>query len=243
MNKRTLIQSTVALVLVLAPLQFAQGDVFNHSVVLDLSVTSITDDTSGGHLILGNTTTPVAVAPFTPDVGDVLVTEVSFANGDRLRINNGPNVVDTNPPTFFESLTFFFDTDGSTSAAGFSATTSTATFFDLEGNLINSFGSTSGVLGQSIGSSAVDLTDSFISFTGLILTSTITRLGSGGDPYDSFGLFGGRAGGFEVIAGPASNPALLPTPSTALLVSLALLCLLLLGTRRDPAVLRRQPMA
>jgi hypothetical protein len=109
--------------------------------------------------------------------------------------------------------------------------------------LISSFGSTSGVLGQSIGSSAADLTDSFISFTGLNLTSTITSLATGGDPYDSFGLFGGRAGGFEVIAGSTSDPAALPAPPTVLLIALALLCLLLLSGRRDPAVQRRQLMA
>lgn len=100
MNKGTLIHSILAL----APVQFAQGVVFNNSVV------SIIDDTAGGHLILGHTTTPVAVAPFTPQVGDVLVTEVTFANGDRLRINDGPNVVDSTGSRFSKAWCFFSTT-------------------------------------------------------------------------------------------------------------------------------------
>lgn len=108
--------------------------------------------------------------------------------------------------------------------------------------MINSFGCLSRIPGQAIGSSAVDLTDSFISFTGLVLTSTIESLGAGGDPFDRFGLFGGRVGGSEVIAGSTSDPVSVSTPSPVLLVSLPLLSLLLRG-RPDPAAQRGQPVA
>jgi hypothetical protein len=46
----------------------------------------------------------------------------------------------------------------------------------------------------------------------------------GSDPFDRFGLFGGRAGGFQVIAGSMPNPTLVPTPATELLLALAALC-------------------
>jgi hypothetical protein len=103
MNKSTAFPSILtlgALVLALAPVQSVHSATFNTFAILDLSLVNITNDTAGGQLILSNTTTPISVPQFTPNVGDTLITAVTYANGDRLRIDSCPNVVDTIGPTF-----------------------------------------------------------------------------------------------------------------------------------------------
>jgi hypothetical protein len=202
--------------------------VITNSVVLDLSTVSITDDASGGQLLSGNDISKVIIPSFTPVVGDTLVTTIAFANGDRLRINNGPNVVDSTGPTFFESLVFEFDSSGATVSGSHASSTTNTTFTGLQGSLIDVTGSVSGILGQGIGGLlSIDITDSFISFTGLTITSNITGLTSSGSSFDRFGLFGGRAGGFEVISVPA--------PGSILLMSLGMVALRWVRCRQQNA--------
>lgn len=175
--------------------------VITNAAVIDLSNVTITDDGSGGKLILGFNSTAVPITPFTPVVGDTLVISVSFANSARLKIINGPNTVDSVGPDYFESLTFYYEGSG-----GHSTSTTSVVFNGLNGNLTNpNPGSSSiGILAQSI---ANEFTDSFISFTGLTMTTTISSLpNSGSQTYSQFGLFGGRAGGYEILSDAPAVP-------------------------------------
>jgi hypothetical protein len=220
----------IAGLLAIVPISGANAaTTWTNTVEIDLSLATISDDGSGGQLLSGFGATLVPIPEFAPSVGDTLITNVSFANGDRLKIIDGPNTVDTTPPTFFESVVFYFDTTGTPSGGLNSANTTNATFTGLQGSYLLTgaplVGSVSGVLGQGLGGLfSTDVTDNFVSFTGLTLTATITGLGAGGDPFDRFGLAGGRAGGYEIIPGVAATPlpAALPLFATGL-VGLGLL--------------------
>jgi hypothetical protein len=182
----------------------ATAAVFTNSVVIDLSLATITNDGSGGQLISGNVMTLVPATAFTPVVGDTLVTTITFANGDRLRVNNGPNVISSilgQPgPDYFDSLTFYYDGTGS-----HSTNTTMVTFAGLQGSVSATPGGTSnGVLAQAL----TDFTASYASFTGLTMTTTITALPNPGvQSYSQYGLWGGRAGSFEVISAAVPEPA------------------------------------
>ena len=203
----------------LVGLKPANAATITNNVEIDLSLTSISSDGSGGQLLLGTPATLVPISAFNPAVGDILQTTVSFKNGDRLKVIDGPNIVDSTGPQFFEAFTFYFDTTGTPGSGSNSTTTTGASYVDLLGNAIDTTGGATGVLGQGIGGFlSVDLTDSFISFTGLTVTTTIVGLATGGDAFDRFGLFGGRAGGFEVIAGSTAVP--LPAALPLLLTGL-----------------------
>lgn len=203
------------------------ASVITSSVVVDLGQTTITNDGFGGQEILGVGSTLVPVASFVPHVGDILQTTISFANNDRLKIINGPNIVShilgESGPDYFESLTFYFAGSGS----HLTSTTDVA-FFGLEGSLSDPTpgGSSQGGLNQSL---YPNFTDSWISFTGLTMTTTILQLPSGAPTYDQFGLFGGRAGGFEVLPGPASAA---PEPASLALFGLGGVGLLAARRRR-----------
>ncbi|MFT5172087.1 MAG: hypothetical protein ACI8W7_000251 [Gammaproteobacteria bacterium] len=217
------IVTLAALFVALAPGQSAHSTVINNSVIIDLSLTSISNDSASGELILGNTTTLVSVTPFTAAIGDVLVTQIIFANGDSLKITDGPNIVNITSPSNFESLTFFFSPSGAQQTGSNSTTSSATNFLNLEGDLLGTLSNNSGVLGQGLGGqgSGRDLTDSFVSFTGVTITSTITitGIGAGGDPFDQPGLFGGRAGDYEIISGSTTQ---VPVPATLTLFALGL---------------------
>lgn len=177
----------------------ARAGFISSSVEIDLSQARISDDGSGGQLILGVGTTLVPVNSFTPHVGDILITTITFANADRLRINNGVNAVSglLSGPDYFESLTFYFGGSG-----WHRSHTTAVSFMDLEGHLSNPNPgeSVSGILGQGL----LNVTDSWISFRGVTLTTTIKELpNSGVQSYQDFGMWGGRAGGFEIIPGTA----------------------------------------
>jgi hypothetical protein len=202
--------------------------VINNSVVIDLGFVSITNDGSGGQLLSGNDVTKVIIPSFAPVVGDTLVTTITFANGDRLRINDGPNIVDSTGPTFFESLVFGFESSGSAVSGSNATTTTNTTFIGLQGNSIDVTGSVSGILGQGLGGLfSIDVTDTFISFTGLTITSNITGLAVPGISFDLFELFGGRAGGFEVIS--------VPNPGSLLLMSIGMIALRWVHCRKRDA--------
>ena len=92
----------------------------------------------------------------------------------------------------------------------------------------------SGVLGQGLGGqgSGRDRTDSFVSFTGVTITSTITSVGAGGAPFDQFGLFGGRAEDYEIIS--SSSSVQVPVPATLSLFAFGV-CGLRFGRRHPHA--------
>lgn len=184
---------------------------FTNSFEIDLAKVSITDDSAGGQLILGTGTTTVPVTTFAPQAGDVLQTTVTFARGARLKIIDGPNTITKAGSSFFESLTFGFT---NTAPGSWSASTTSVLFQGLQGSLINSKGRTTGILGQGLNSSQGDVTDDFISFTGLTMTTTVTS--SANVSVDGFELFGGRAGGFEVM-----SPAAVPLPASVWLLGAA----------------------
>ena len=161
-------------------------------------------------VILGVLPTLAPVTPFIPSVGDILQTTISFKNGDRLKIIDGPNVVDSIGPDYFESLTFYFKSSGL--YGGGTTETTSVSYENLLGDLLpDPNGTSTGVLGQTI--PTPNSTNTFISFTGLTLTTRIDGLGVS-DPFDQFGLFGGRAGGYEVI------PGMIPEPPTYALLGL-----------------------
>jgi len=199
------IAGIAAAVVLMAGVSQAEAASFVNSFEIDISVMSITDDGFGGQLLSGTTQTAIPITPFTPSAtpsaGDVLTTTVNFANGDRLKVIDGPNIVDTTGPTFFEGFAFLFRSSTGPES-GTSSTTTSVTYFDLLGSAIDTTGLSSGILGQGVGQSfGIDLTDSFISFTGLTITTTIDTLPVGNGPYDIFTFHGGRAGGFEIIPG------------------------------------------
>lgn len=185
-----------------------------NSVVIDLSKTTITADGSGGKLIQGLDPTLVPITSFTPQVGDTLVISITFANNARLKIINGPNAVDSTGPEYFESLTFYYF-DQFTFGYHTSYTTNVI-FEGLQGNLTTDFpgGSSTGVLAQSL---YPDFTDSYISFTGLTMTTTVQGLPNpGSQSYSQFGLGGGRAGDYEILSDSPS----VPEPSTMVIGTL-----------------------
>jgi|GEM_PF-6951138 len=195
------IAGIAAAVVLMAGVSQAEAASFVNSFEIDISVMSITDDGFGGQLLSGTTQTAIPITPFTPSAGDVLTTTVDFANGDRLKVIDGPNIVDTTGPTFFEGFAFLFRSSTGPES-GTSSTTTSVTYFDLLDSAIDTTGLSSGILGQGVGQSfGIDLTDSFISFTGLTITTTIDTLPVGNGPYDIFTFHGGRAGGFEIIPG------------------------------------------
>lgn len=196
---------------VLALTGASEAATFTNSFEIDLTSVSITDDSAGGQLILGTGTTTVPVTPFAPQVGDILQTTVTFAAGARLKIIDGPNIITTAGSSFFEVLTFGFT---NTAPGTWSASTTSVVFQGLQGSLINSQGRSTGILGQGLNSGQGDITDDFISFTGLTMTTTVTS--SASVSVDGFELFSGRAGGFEVIA-----PSSVPLPASAWLLGAA----------------------
>lgn len=184
-----------------------------NSVVIDLSKTTITDDGYGGKLIQGYDTTLVPITSFIPQVGDTLVISITFADNARLKIINGPNTIDSTGPDYFESLTFYYL--GRNLSDYHSSFTTNVVFDGLQGNLTTAFpgGSSTGVLAQSL----YHFTDSYISFTGLTMTTTVQSLPNiGPQAYSQFGLFGGRAGGFEIL----SDTPPVPEPSTMVIGTL-----------------------
>ena len=190
----------------------ANAAIITSSVVVDLRQTTIADDGWGGKEIWGIGSTLVPVSSFTPQVGDTLLTTVTFMHGDRLKIIDGPNAITHNGPPYWEGLTFYFDGWSGVSAQTF---TTDVTFYNLQGSqtIWPPGYSCVGVLGQNLG---MDFTDNWLSFTGLTMTTEIQALPNPGvQSYDQFGLFGGRAGGFEVISGTAA----VPEPSTLVIFS------------------------
>jgi hypothetical protein len=177
--------------------------IITNTMEIDLGQVSISDDSSGGQLIFGAGSTLVGLPPFTAQSGDNLITTISFKDGDRLKIIDGPNTIDDTGPDFFESLTFYFT--GPNIIGTHSSNTTSVVFSNLQGNLIDLTpgGVSYGVLAQDI---SPDFTDSDISFDGLTMTTTINTI-TNGNIYDEFGLWGGRAGGYEVIS---SNPVPIP---------------------------------
>lgn len=185
-----------------------------NSVVIDLSKTTITNDGYGGQLIQGYDTTLVPITSFIPQVGDTLVISITFADNARLKIINGPNAVDSTGPDYFEGLTFYYL--GRNTSDYHSSFTTNVVFEGLQGNLNTAFpgGSSTGVLAQSL---HPDCTDSYISFTGLTMTTTVQSLPNiGPQAYSQFGLWGGRAGGFEIL----SDAPPVPEPSTMVIGTL-----------------------
>lgn len=195
-NHRIPVLAFLGLLLVSAPA--SRAIMITNSVTLDLSGVTITNDGWGGKLILGNISTPVAIPSFAPSVGDILVTSVSFANGDSLKITGGPNVVDSSAPTYFSSLTFFF----ATASGSYTTNTTAVTYSNLVGTALPGFG-TSGVLGQSLMGN-LSLGQS-VSFSGLTLSSTITGISGTPSAATQFGLWGGRAGNYEVVSAPVPD--------------------------------------
>jgi hypothetical protein len=202
----------------------AAAALITNAVVVDLSLVTITPDSAGGAEIFGLPATLVPIASaFTPAVGDTLQTTVTFANGDRLRIEGGPNVITANPhaPTFFSSLVFYFaNAAGGTGnlTGNFTSPTTAVTFYDGVGSPLGGFGNF-GLLGQSIMGNLA-LGESF-TFSGLTLTTQIVGTPANPDAFTQFGLFAGRAGNFEVIPG---SPTTVPDgPSTLLLLCGSLL--------------------
>lgn len=195
-NYRTPTLALLGVLLLSAPA--SRAITITNTVTLNLSGVSISNDGSGGKLILGNISTPVAIPSFAPSVGDILVTSVSFANGDSLKITGGPNVVDSSAPTYFSSLVFFF----STASGSYTTNTTAVTYSNLVGTALPGFG-TSGILGQALMGN-LSLGQS-VSFSGLTLTSTITGISGTPSSATQFGLFGGRAGNYEVVSAPVPD--------------------------------------
>jgi len=213
------------LIMALCCVSTSHATTFTNSVVLDLGTADITNGSGGGQLIYAVGASLVPITPIVPQVGDTLITTISFLNGDRLKIVDGPNSTSPPGPAYTEGL-YFYLTGPSLSVGNHTATTTGVVFSNLLGSLTDSTpgGFQTGFLAQRLGRS--DFTDSEISFDGLILTTTIDSLPGGGtDTYTQFGLGAGRAGGFEVIS---NNTVPEPTSSALALAA----TLFLIGRRR-----------
>jgi hypothetical protein len=224
---RKTLQATAIAAMIIVGSNVGRAGIISNVVEVDLDLATITDDGAGGQLIIGFSATGVPITPFTALVGDVLQTTITFAHGDRLRIIDGPNTIDDSPPDFFESLVFYFQS-GTSSTNGHTTLTTNAVFSNLQGNLtdLTPGSSSTGILAQAIG---FDFTNSEISFDGITLTTTISAQST---PfiYDSFGLWGGRAGGFEIVAANS-----VPEPSSIALLGTGVLGLCGYRLRRRSA--------
>ena len=182
----------------------ARAAVFNYSLSVDLSEVQITSDSAGGKLIFGYPDTAVAIGtPFTPAVGDEITTSVTFLNNDLLRVTGGPNVVDTAGPSYFAGLNFYF-ADAAGFPPGYRSHTTALAFSDGIGTPFSVY-NVDGLLGPAM-IRFLQAGESF-SFSGFTATTVVDYVPSDGGEMAQFGMWGGRAGNFEVIPGaPATVP-------------------------------------
>lgn len=182
----------------------ARAAVFNYSLSVDLSAVQITPDSAGGKLIFGYPDTAASIgSPFTPAAGDEIITSVTFLNHDLLRITGGASVVDSTGPTYFAGLNFYFG-DSAGFPPGYRSHTTSLSFSDAVGTPLSAY-NVDGLLGPAM-IGFLSAGESF-AFSGFTATTVVDYVPGDGGEMAQFGMWGGRAGNFEVIPGaPAAVP-------------------------------------
>jgi len=139
------------------------AELIHHTIHFDIR-TLVDDWKSGGKYWFGDSV-PQSVPPFTASAGDTLETSVYFLPGQSITLNNGATTWGYGN----ESLTIYWEAEGSTTNP-YSTSTSAVTLFTESGNITLRGTSTTGGMVQKIYG---NITDTTITFTGFSMTTQI----------------------------------------------------------------------